>query len=307
MHRVASFRLLGHRWVPAALFLALYPAGPAGTVELVRGDADGSGSLTVTDAIRIVQFLFLGNPAAVQCADAADTDDSGALELTDAIALLNYLFGRGSTPPAPFPDCGDDPTADALGCEVADGCRFSFQIYGKELIADGIFFVVDSSGSMQDSGELQIAKREMIRVITELKPETQFGVVFFNRSVSKFPASGQAAEANDAMKTAAASYIQSVSAGSGSCMQAGLGAAVNFAYSSAAPRAAILYIGDGGGTCSGQDESIYLAETLATITQANAGRARIHTFGVLQIPLLNEKFLKDLAEQNGGTYTSVVR
>ena len=79
-----------------------------------RGDADGKGSIEITDAIYLLSYLFLGGPAP-SCPDAADADDNGQLEITDAIAVLSYLFLGGRPPAAPGPmTCGPDPTADDL-------------------------------------------------------------------------------------------------------------------------------------------------------------------------------------------------
>ena len=52
---------------------------------------------------------------------AADFDDSGAVEITDAVSLLNFLFLGGSAPNAPFPDLGEDPTSDPLDCRAVSG------------------------------------------------------------------------------------------------------------------------------------------------------------------------------------------
>jgi hypothetical protein len=92
-------------------------------VRFVRGDADQSGVIDITDAVRILSFLFTGG-AAPACRDAADADDSGSLAITDAIRILGWLFTGGHPPPAPSPrtgnyspsDCGLDPTADLLDC-----------------------------------------------------------------------------------------------------------------------------------------------------------------------------------------------
>lgn len=92
-----------------------------GADEFVRGDVDGNGSQQMADAIQIFGYLFLGS-AEPRCKDAADVDDNGALELSDGIYLLNYLFLGGSAPPAPFPACGTDMTADALSCVVDPRC-----------------------------------------------------------------------------------------------------------------------------------------------------------------------------------------
>ncbi|MBI4604027.1 MAG: lamin tail domain-containing protein [Planctomycetes bacterium] len=81
----------------------------------VRGDADATRTLSITDAIRVLRYLFGGE--ALACLDAGDADDNGSLNLTDAIALLEYLFRQGAPPPAPFPEAGPDPTEDELDCE----------------------------------------------------------------------------------------------------------------------------------------------------------------------------------------------
>ncbi len=89
-----------------------------------RGDADGNGALQLTDAVRILNVLFLGT-GSIGCLDAADADDNGDLQLTDAVRILNVLFlGTGTIPP-PGPTgepCGGDPTEDGLGCGAFPRC-----------------------------------------------------------------------------------------------------------------------------------------------------------------------------------------
>jgi len=81
----------------------------------LRGDADLGGTVLLTDAIVILDYLFRAG-ARPLCADAADADDDGRVGLTDAIVVLNHLF-RGAGPlPAPFPEAGQDPTGDGIGC-----------------------------------------------------------------------------------------------------------------------------------------------------------------------------------------------
>ncbi|MBI4602535.1 MAG: PKD domain-containing protein [Planctomycetes bacterium] len=91
-----------------------------------RGDADDNGSLQLTDAIRILGFLFLGG-LAPSCMVAADADDNGTLQLTDAIRILGFLFlgGPPPAPPGPPPEssCGSDPPGSPdLGCETYSNC-----------------------------------------------------------------------------------------------------------------------------------------------------------------------------------------
>ena len=95
-----------------------------------RGDADDNGKLELTDAVRILAFLFTAGPPPT-CADAADADDNGKLELTDGVRILRFLFQGdvGPAPPGPPGDgvaCGTDPTpVDAgtdLGCVTYTKC-----------------------------------------------------------------------------------------------------------------------------------------------------------------------------------------
>jgi PKD repeat protein len=98
--------------------------GPIGAL-FHRGDSDDNGQLQLTDAVRILGYLFLGQ-AAPTCLEAADSDNNGQLQLTDAVRILGYLFlGQAApAPPGPPPaQCGPDPpgTRD-LGCAAYTHC-----------------------------------------------------------------------------------------------------------------------------------------------------------------------------------------
>jgi hypothetical protein len=89
----------------------------SGGASFIRGDAVPDGVVNLTDAIAILQFLYLG-ASAPSCPDAFDVDDNGRIEITDAIRLLNYLFLGGDPPPPPFETAGPDPTEDELDCSL---------------------------------------------------------------------------------------------------------------------------------------------------------------------------------------------
>jgi hypothetical protein len=79
-----------------------------------RGDVDGNGKPEITDAVRLLGLLYLGE-AGVSCHDAADADDTGLLDINDPVFILGYLFQGGLPPPAPGPEkCGPDPSGDDL-------------------------------------------------------------------------------------------------------------------------------------------------------------------------------------------------
>ena len=96
----------------------------AGEVFFQRGDTLDDGILNVTDAIAVLNWLFLGG-APPSCRSSADIDDSGIVNLTDPIALLRHLFLGGEEPPPPFQECGPDPTPDDLGCDASSSCSSS--------------------------------------------------------------------------------------------------------------------------------------------------------------------------------------
>ena len=53
--------------------------------------------------------------------DGTDANDDGLTDVSDAVALLEFLF-LNSDPLPPPRDCGQDPTPDALGCEEFAAC-----------------------------------------------------------------------------------------------------------------------------------------------------------------------------------------
>jgi hypothetical protein len=104
----------------------------------VRGDADASGAVNITDAIFLLGYLFQGTTAPT-CLDAADVDDlgAGAPNITDAIFLLGWLFQGTAFPPEPTPmnggavsasyaaveSCGPDETEpDGMDCGAFPPC-----------------------------------------------------------------------------------------------------------------------------------------------------------------------------------------
>jgi hypothetical protein len=86
-----------------------------------RGDVTGDGEISLVDPVVLLGHLFLG-AAGPGCADAADADDSGELDISDPLFVLQHLFLGGNPPPAPYPACGPDPTADSLGCAGYPPC-----------------------------------------------------------------------------------------------------------------------------------------------------------------------------------------
>jgi hypothetical protein len=102
-----------------ATSVAVVEVNQSGCVNpFIRGDADGSAGVAMSDAIHILRAIYIPG-ATLDCMDSADADDDGDVAMSDGIYILRHLYIPDSPPPhSPFPDCGVDPTPDRLGCDV---------------------------------------------------------------------------------------------------------------------------------------------------------------------------------------------
>ena len=99
----------------------LVPFAGACAVPFQRGDCNADSTVDIGDAIFVMRFSFQGFAAPI-CMDPCDQNDDGAIDITDTIYGLLYIFGGGNPPPAPFVDCGVDPTEDNLPCLDFNAC-----------------------------------------------------------------------------------------------------------------------------------------------------------------------------------------
>jgi len=75
----------------------------------VRGDCSGgNGYVSQEDVEYILNYLFNGESIVFH--DPCDVNDDGSIDLSDAIHLLNFLHQGGPPPAQPFPDPGVDTT-----------------------------------------------------------------------------------------------------------------------------------------------------------------------------------------------------
>lgn len=84
-------------------------------VAFVRCEVNFDGVVDLSDAVRLLAWLFLGRTAP-NCAGAADCNRDRRSDLSDAVYLLSYHFLGGPPPAAPFPECGLDPLLES-SCE----------------------------------------------------------------------------------------------------------------------------------------------------------------------------------------------
>jgi hypothetical protein len=90
-------------------------------IAFKSGDANADGAVDLSDAVFLLENLFLGGPRP-SCRKTGDLDDNGSLEITDAIHLLGFLF-LGGPPPIEKGVCRGDPTPDDLSCLSYPPCE----------------------------------------------------------------------------------------------------------------------------------------------------------------------------------------
>jgi hypothetical protein len=103
----------------AMAWLSEHVHEPAGA-RFLRADCNGNGAVDISDAICILNWLFIG-AGEPSCIAAANPNGDAAVDISDASHLLNYLFLGGPAPVAPFPECGPLPDAEPLSCETPPG------------------------------------------------------------------------------------------------------------------------------------------------------------------------------------------
>ena len=62
--------------------------------EAAKGDVNGDGSVTITDAVAIVNKI-LGNVSENLNETAADVNGDGQITITDAVGVVNIVLGNG--------------------------------------------------------------------------------------------------------------------------------------------------------------------------------------------------------------------
>ncbi len=63
----------------------------------IHGDADGTGAISISDAVFLISYIFAGGSAPVPLA-SGDADCSGAVNISDAVYLIQYIFAGGPAP-----------------------------------------------------------------------------------------------------------------------------------------------------------------------------------------------------------------
>jgi len=173
--------------------------------------------------------------------------------------------------------------------------------YGQEFEGNGIFFCCDKSRSMRGERWTR-CQQEVLKNVTQFSDRVQFGIVFFDATIEKFPNTHKPAEATPGMKAAVQVWVKSIQTGAGSCYKEGLIHALNFANAATVKRRLIIVLGDGQVHCRGEDTG-YEAKCLSEVRSRNSSGVKINTLCILCTSGAN--FMKTLAAQNGGTFAAV--
>lgn len=111
----ASLALLSGYLLVGRLAGGEVPGLPA---RFIRGDVNADGILSQADILAVIRYFYHQNSRQPPCADAADFDDSSTIDITDMVNMASFLYmGGQALPRTPFPEPGEDPTPDGLGCE----------------------------------------------------------------------------------------------------------------------------------------------------------------------------------------------
>ena len=181
--------------------------------------------------------------------------------------------------------------------------------YGQQFEGDGIFYCCDMSGSMKEAGKFNHLKQEVTKNISSFSERVQFGVVFFDANMKKFPNTGRPADANATQKSAALAFVSSTTPGSGTCAKPALSACFTYASQSSAKRKIIIYLSDGFHTCPSHDPAQYGKEVLSEASAKNTTHAKINAIciGPSGASNVDEDWMRRLASQNNGQYTRITQ
>ena len=95
---------------------------PCAEVRFRRGDCNADGRLDLSDAVCILEWLFLG-AGAPGCAAATNSNGDASVDISDGVSILEHLFLGGPEPPPPYPECGPSalPGDEEIGCGAVPG------------------------------------------------------------------------------------------------------------------------------------------------------------------------------------------
>lgn len=81
-------------------YIPEYNSSEITITNTLRGDANADETVNVSDAVYIINFIFLGSdPPTTDCGGDANSD--GQINVSDAVFIINYVFIAGNPAPGP--------------------------------------------------------------------------------------------------------------------------------------------------------------------------------------------------------------
>ncbi|MFA6354532.1 MAG: S8 family serine peptidase, partial [Candidatus Paceibacterota bacterium] len=90
----------------------------------IAGDANGDGSVDISDAVYLISYIFSGGPAPQPLA-AGDANGDGSVDISDAVYLISYIFSGG-----PAPKCSSNLTTVKLSANPKQ--NYTLQSFTKK-------------------------------------------------------------------------------------------------------------------------------------------------------------------------------
>ena len=162
----------------------------------------------------------------------------------------------------------------------------------KQIEAKDVTFVFDTSGSMNDNGKIEQARRALLTLLLNLRPDDRFNIVTFASDVKPFR--DGLAPANKENLEAARAFIGEIKAVGGTNIEAALDKALEAKSGDKTRPRQVVFLTDGLPTVG----ETRVEELLNDAQKENENTARIWTFGVGFD--VNTRLLDGLASENGG-------
>jgi Ca-activated chloride channel family protein len=164
---------------------------------------------------------------------------------------------------------------------------------GAKAAPKDVVFVVDRSGSMQEGGKMEQARKALRYCVSRLNSQDRFGIVDFATDWNAF--SERLLPADAEQKRRAERYIERLEASGGTNIEAGLGEGLKLLARSEGRVPMVFFLTDGVPTVGQTDVGLLLKKA----SLDNAGlRARLFSFGVGSD--VNTLLLDKLAEGGRG-------
>jgi Ca-activated chloride channel family protein len=168
------------------------------------------------------------------------------------------------------------------------------QASAAQAVPKDVVFIVDRSGSMEEGGKMDQARKALAYCIKRLSPRDRFGVVDFATDWSSLD--GRLLEATRENKERALRYVERLDAAGGTNIEAGLREGLRLLPQQAGRMPLVFFMTDGLPTV-GQSDATQLLRQAQDANQAL--KARLFSFGVGSD--VNTLFLDKLAQGNRGT------